>query len=140
MASFVDTNVLLYAAGLHQAETEKHLRAIDLLEEPDLVISVQVLQEFYSQATRRPRNSRLTHEQALQFLTALGDVIVVPVTFDIFLAATLISNRYQLSYWDGAILAAAQSAGCDAVYSEDMSTTQDYGGINVINPFVDGSR
>ncbi len=140
VASFVDTNVLLYAAGSHLAETEKHLRAIDVLEEPDLVISVQVLQEFYAQATRRSRNSRLTHEQALQFLTVLDDVTVITVTFDTFFAATLISNRYQLSYWDGAILAAAQAAGCDAVYSEDMSTTQDYGGINIINPFVDSSR
>lgn len=140
MASFVDANVLLYATGLHLVETEKRLRAIDLLEEPDLVISVQVLQEFYSQATRRSRNSRLTHEQALQFLAALGDVSVVPITFDIFRTATTICNRYQLSYWDSAILAAAQSAGCDAVYSEDMSTTQDYGGINIINPFDDNSR
>lgn len=136
MASFVDTNILLYAVGLHPTETEKQHRAIDLLKEPDLIVSVQVLQEFYSQATRHSRNSRLTHQQALQFLATLGDLYVVPVTFDIFLSATAISNRYQLSYWDGAILAAAQSAGCDAVYSEDMSPTQDYGGIRVINPFI----
>ena len=136
MASFVDTNILLYAVGLHPTETEKHHRAIDLLKEPDLMMSVQVLQEFYSQATRHSRKPRLTHQQALQFLVTLGDLYVVPVTFDIFLFAVAISNRYQLSYWDGAILAAAQSAGCDAVYFEDMSATQDYSGIRVINPFV----
>ena len=136
MASFVDTNILLYAAGLHPTETEKHHRAIDLLKEPDLMVSVQVLQEFYSQATRHSRNSRLTHQQALQFLVTLGDLYVAPVTFDIFLSAVAICNRYQLSYWDGAILAAAQSSGCDTVYSEDMSSTQDYGGVRVVNPFV----
>ncbi len=136
MASFVDTNILLYAASLHPTEIEKHHRAIDLLEEPDLKVSVQVLQEFYSQATRHSRNSRLTHQQALQFLVTLGDLYVVPVTFDIFLSAVAICNRYQLSYWDAAILAAARSAGCDTVYSEDMSSTQDYGGVRVINPFV----
>ena len=81
MASFVDTNILLYAAGLNPTESEKHYRAIELLNEPDLAISVQVLQEFYSQATRHSRNSRLTHEEALQFLVTLVDLRVVPVTF-----------------------------------------------------------
>ncbi len=136
MASFVDTNILLYAAGLNPTESEKHYRAIEVLNEPDLAIPVQVLQEFYSQATRHSRNSRLTHEDALQFLVTLDDLRVVPVTFETFLSATTISHRFQLSYWDGAILASAQSAGCDAVYSEDMNPTQDYGGIRVINPFI----
>ena len=136
MASFVDTNILIYAASLHPTEIEKHHRAIELLDEPELVVSVQVLQEFYSQSTRQSRSLRLTHQQALQFLATLGDLYVVPVTFDTFLSAVAICNRYRLCYWDAAILAAAQSAGCDTVYSEDMSSTQDYGGVRIVNPFV----
>ena len=57
------------------------------------------------------------------------------ITLDLFRSAVSISQRFQLSYWDGAILAAARSLGCDAVYSEDLSSEQDYGGLRVINPF-----
>ena len=53
-------------------------------------------------------------------------------------AAFDIRERFRLSYWDSAILAAARICGCDAVYSEDLSAEQDYGGIRVVNPFADG--
>ena len=56
----------------------------------------------------------------------------------VFEQAAAISRRYQINYWDGAILAAARSLGCDAVYSEDLSAGQDYGGLRVINPFLEG--
>ena len=54
------------------------------------------------------------------------------VTIEVFRAAVSISRRFGLSYWDGAILAAARSLGCDAVYSEDLSSEQDYDGLRVI--------
>ena len=50
-----------------------------------------------------------------------------------------ISRRFGLSYWDGAILAAARAMGCEIVYSEDLSPTQDYDGLRVANPFADAS-
>ncbi len=65
---------------------------------------------------------------------------VQPVTADLFRPAVAISRRYRLSYWDGAILAAARTLGCDVVYSEDMSSEQDYGGLRVIDPFAGGPR
>ena len=52
-------------------------------------------------------------------------------------AAFTIRERFGLSYWGSAILAAARECGCDAVYSEDLSDEQDYNGLRVINPFVD---
>ena len=61
---FVDTNVLLYAASTAPEEARKARRARALLDEGDLGLSVQVLQEFYVQATRSSRPDRLTHEQA----------------------------------------------------------------------------
>ena len=54
---------------------------------------------------------------------------------ELFYWATGIKERFGLSYWDAAILAAAQMLGCEAVYSEDMSHQEDYDGIQVINPF-----
>jgi predicted nucleic acid-binding protein len=54
------------------------------------------------------------------------------------LAAIATRHRFQLSYWDAAILEAARSLGCDTVLSEDLSSTQDYGGLQVQNPFQPG--
>ncbi len=133
---FVDTNVLIYAVGTESEQTGKQERAIDLLEEGDLAVSVQVLQEFYYQATRSGRPAALTPEQALRFIRSIDGFPVQPVTVEVFLSGVSISRRYGLSYWDGAILAAARAMGCDAVYSEDLSDTQDYGGLRVINPFT----
>ena len=132
---FVDTNVLLYAVLALAEDEEKRDRALDLLNQDDLVISVQVLQEFYYQSTQPKRQGAVTQQQALGFLESLSHIPAKPMTVEIFHSAVAICRRYQLSYWDGAILAAAKSAGCDTVYSEDMSHEQDYGGVRVINPF-----
>ncbi len=133
---FVDTNVLLYATSVVPQEAQKRLLARELLNEDDLAISVQVLQEFYYQATRPNQLAPLTHNEALEFLFDILKFEIYPVTLEIFHSALSISQRFQLSYWDGAILAAARALGCDVVYSEDMSPQQDYDGLRVINPFA----
>ena len=135
---FVDTNVLLYAVSLSPDDTGKRRRAIELLRRRDLAVSVQVLQEFYYQATRPTRPERLTPDDALVFLGTLMRFPIQEVTLDVFRTGVAISQRFGLSYWDGAILAAARALGCDAVYSEDMSSQQDYDSLRVINPFADG--
>ncbi len=132
---FVDTNVLLYAASILPEEEAKRLRARELLTEPDLAVSVQVLQEFYHQATRPTRAGRLTDDDAVRFLEPVLEMRVQAVTLGVFRDAVSIRRRFGLSYWDAAILAAAKALGCDAVYSEDMSAEQDHGGVRVVNPF-----
>ena len=132
---FVDTNVLLYAVSGLPEEADKRRSAINLLNERDLAVSVQVLQEFYNQATRPNRPAAISRDRALLFIEGLTRFPVQDVTLDLFRSAVAISQRFQLSYWDGAILAAARSLGCDAVYSEDLSSEQDYGGLRVINTF-----
>lgn len=131
-----DTNVLLYAASSHPDEVEKTQIALELLERADLCLSVQVLQEFYYQATRPTRPGRLTHQDALEFLDKLNAIPVQALDQTLFASALDICQRFQLSYWDAAILAAARAMGCDAVYSEDLSDQQDYAGLRVINPFT----
>ena len=135
---FVDTNVLVYAVSALREDIDKRDRAIALLKNDDLTISIQVLQEFYVRATNPNRWGTISEEEALDFVATIEHIRVYPITIETFHSAVAISRRYQLSYWDGAILASALSAGCDAVYSEDMSPTQDYGGVRVINPFVSG--
>ena len=134
---FVDTNVLIYAVNPDQNEIDKQRIAQSLLENEDLTLSVQVLQEFYHQVTRHNRPAALSHTQALRFIEQFAEFPVMEMTLEIVYSAATISNRYQLSYWDGAILAAAKAAGCDVVYSEDMSHMQDYDGVRVVNPFSD---
>ena len=135
---FVDTNALLYASSRLPEEADKRRNARDLLTEGNLAISVQVLQEFYTQSTRPTRPAALSHDEALRFIENLRSLPVQTITLEIVHSAVAISQRFGLSYWDGAILAAARALGCDAVYSEDLSSEQDYDGLRVINPFSDG--
>ena len=136
---FVDTNVLLYAASKVSEDASKRSRALEVLAEQDLAVSVQVLQEFYHQATRPTRPDRLSHDEALRFLEPLLPLRIQAVDLDVFREGVAISQRFRLSYWDGAILAAARACECEAVYSEDLSDGQDYAGIRVTNPFREGS-
>lgn len=132
---FVDTNVLIYAVSPAPGEASKRRIAQDLLTQDGLVLSVQVLQEFYHQVTRPSRPHALTHAQAMGFVEIIDHLPVHALTFELFLAAVSIRRRFRLSYWDAAILASARASGCDVVYSEDLSAGQDYDGTRVINPF-----
>ena len=133
---FVDTNVLIYAVSTAEEDAQKQRRALDLLAARDLILSVQVLQEFYVQATRPTRPGRLTHDEAVEFAESLLRFPVQAMTLDVLRAAFAIGKRFGLSYWDSAILAAARIRGCGIVYSEDLSAEQDYDGLRVVNPFA----
>lgn len=137
---FVDTNVLLYAVSRHRAETAKAEAARRLLDAADLALSVQVLQEFYVQATRSTRPDALSHEQAALLLESWLRFPVQDTTVPLMLAATRASARYRLSYWDAAIVEAARTLGCETVLSEDLKDGQDFGGVIVENPFRGTSR
>ena len=102
----------------------------------DLALSVQVLQEFYVQATRPSRPGALTHGEAVSFTESLQRYPVQAITLDVMRAALTIRERFGLSCWDSAILVAARMCGCDAVYTEDLSDEQDYDGLRVVNPFT----
>ena len=133
---FVDTNVLIYAVSTAGEDGAKHRRALELLSEPDLSLSVQVLQEFHVQATRVSRAGALTHTEAVTFAKALQRYPVQEISLEVMHSAFGIRERFGLSYWDSAILAAARELGCDTVFSEDLSADQDYDGVRVSNPFA----
>lgn len=133
---FVDTNVLLYAISTAPAEATKAATAQALLTCRDIALSVQVLQEFYVQATRPSRPNPLTHDEALARIRTWRRFPTVDISLSIFDDALSIKARYQLSYWDSAIIAAARAGNCTEVLSEGMNDGQDYGGMVVINPFM----
>ncbi len=132
---FLDTNVLLYAVSTDLAEQPKTARANDVLDEVDLALSTQVLQEFYVQATRTTRARPLSHRQAVDLVTSLSRYTIQPTTTELVHAAMENRRRFDLSYWDAAIIEAARLLGCHEVLSEDLSHGQDYAGVVVTNPF-----
>jgi predicted nucleic acid-binding protein len=132
---FVDTNVLLYVVSSDPGEQGKAARANQLLAARDVALSVQVLQEFYVQATRASRPDPLTHEQAARLVESFLRFPVQDITTGLMLAAAATCQRFAISYWDAAIVEAARSLGCDVVLSEDLSDGQDYAGVRVENPF-----
>lgn len=133
--TFLDTNILLYAISKAPAEAEKCQEARLILREPSLTLSVQVLQEFYVQSTRVTRTDPITHQEACALIQLWLRHRIVPLTVQIMQDALEIKNRSRISYWDAAILAAAASAGCSRVLSEDLNPGQNYEGIRVHNPF-----
>jgi len=139
---FIDTNILLYAISKDPAERRKTEIAIELLDSPvgELALSVQVLQEFYVQATRVTRGGALSHRLAEEYVEHWQAFEVQDNTLDLFRAAIALSRRFKLSYWDAAIIEAARMMGCDTVFSEDLSDGQSYGGLRVRNPFRLGSH
>jgi predicted nucleic acid-binding protein len=132
---FADTNVLLYAISHDPAEQEKAAQANEILSHKDVGLSVQVLQEFYVQATRESRADRLSHEQASRIVDSLRLFPTQETTVAVFLAAIETRQLFGISYWDAAILEAARALGCEVVLSEDLNDGQDYAGIRVENPF-----
>jgi predicted nucleic acid-binding protein len=132
---FLDTNILLYSISRNPADMLKRERAIALLARDDGALSVQVLQEFYVQATRATRPRPLSHEIAVGLLTAWTRFKVQEITLSILNSALEIRAAHRFSYWDSAIIAAARALGCRELYSEDMSHGREVEGITIINPF-----
>lgn len=133
---FVDTNILLYAISSRPDEADKAQRARGLLSERDLALSVQVLQEFYVQATRPTASAPLPHDVVTDLIQTLLRFQVQETTVPVLEMALEIRARWQLSYWDAAIVAAAQVVGCDALLTEDLQHGQEYDGVRVVNPFL----
>ncbi len=132
---FVDSNILIYAISKSPGERDKASKAKEILEAVDLALSVQVLQEFYIQATRATRAQRLSHERATLLIESFCRYPVQEMTLALLQAALRTKERFQISYWDAAIIEAARALGCREVLSEDLSDGQDYGGVRVTNPF-----
>lgn len=133
--SFVDTNILLYSTVPHESEQDKAEIADGILDSPDLALSVQVLQEFYVQATRPTRENAISHEDAIALIATWKRYPVLPITTDLMEKALVARDRWRISYWDAAIIEAARMAGCSRVYSEDLADGQSYDGVEVVNPF-----
>ncbi len=135
--AFVDTNLLVYAHDRHAGR--KAIRAQEILaqlwKENRGVLSTQVLQEFCVNV-RRKFQQPLTAEEVREAVLAYKSWRLVVNTANSILRALELEQRYQMSFWDAMIVQAAESAGCEVLYSEDLSHGQEYGGVLVVNPFL----
>jgi len=132
---FLDSNVLVYAAIGAGRYDRKRRRALELIASEDFGTSAQVLQEFYVTVIRKA-SVPLPAAKALEWIEQWSVFPCQPVDQRIVRIAIERSERYAISYWDAAILAAAETLGATTVYSEDLNASQRYGNVQVVNPFA----
>ena len=131
---FLDTNVVAYAASRLPEDRQKKVIALELIATAELGLSGQVLQEFYVTVTRKMKTP-LSHDEALEWISQLEQFPCLPIDSSVVYHGAENAKRYRLSYWDGAIIAAAERLGATTLYSEDLSHGQKYGAVTAINPF-----
>src|SRR5262245_20674257 len=135
----LDTNILVYA---HDTDTgDRHQRAVQLIEDlrrdSQIVVSTQLLNEFYAAITRPARAARLSHAEAVE---VIQDIVtlweVVPVTTAIVFRALEGMIPHGFAFWDALIWAAARENGATTLYTEDFQHGRNIEGVEIINPFA----
>jgi predicted nucleic acid-binding protein len=134
---FVDTNILIYA---HDPTLGwKHSRGLklihDLWHSGQGVLSTQVLQEFCFNVRRKAAHP-LPFAKVRLLVRNYSTWEVVTNTPESVLKALEIEERYKFAFWDALILQAAEEAGASVLYSEDLAAGQQYGAVQVVNPFA----
>jgi predicted nucleic acid-binding protein len=138
---FVDTNIWVYAY-LDTDNTQshnKHLKAVECLQrlyrDTEMIISTQVLSEYYSALLKNKIDDLDIQESSRQLTQAIE---VVALSKNTVTNSYLIRNRYRYSYWDSLIIASALEHGCTKLISEDMQNGQFIEDrLSISNPFVD---
>jgi predicted nucleic acid-binding protein len=135
LRSFLDTNILLYCDN--PAHVSKQQRALELVLEHKAqrtgVVSLQVLQEYFVNATRKLRIDPGLVRQKVEAYSRFD--VVEPIAADI-LAAIDFHRLHRISYWDALVLHSARKSGCRIVLTEDMQHGQEFDGVKIVNPFL----
>ena len=132
---FIDTNVVVYANDGRDPGKQKRALALigEALRSGSGIISTQVLQEYASVALAKLGQRQ---DVVLRQLALLERMQVVPQTPALVRRAVELHGLYGIAFWDAAIVAAAESRGCNRILSEDLNPGQFYGGVTVANPFA----
>ena len=132
---FLDANVLVYAQDGRAPDKQRRSREIieQRAKNADGVISTQVMQEYFVAATRKLGVPPLAAKGVLKTFSAFDIVQVSPSLVHEAVDCSILN---QMSFWDALILAAAASAGCGTVLSEDLNAGQSVLGVRVQNPFA----
>ena len=135
---FLDTNIFVYDIDVEAPKAKKHVAynlIRDALTQRRSVVSYQVIQEFLAVAVRK-FSSSVTIPDARRYLEAvLKPMLAVHSSVDLFHEALDIGARYQLSWYDSLIVAAASEASCSVLYTEDLRHGAKINGVRIENPF-----
>ena len=135
MSAFMDTNIFVYSVSVAPEDATKRRMALALLAEAEIHLSLQVVQEFVHVCLRKTRLG--VGDGALE--RAVRQMLTFPChrpDASSVLRALELHRSHRISYWDAAIVAAAQDLGCRTLYSEDLNHGQAYAGVLVLNPFM----
>jgi predicted nucleic acid-binding protein len=134
--SLIDTNILVYADAVDEPVRQR--RAIDVIKQHraagEAVLCTQVLQEYVNVALRKLGLPVPLIRERLAFYRRFEVVVTSP---ELVTGALDLHLLHGLSFYDALIVQAAQAGGCQRVLSEDMQHGGRYGGVQIVNPFVD---
>jgi len=132
---FFDTNVLVYAAVCTPRDELKRSRALQLIETENFGTSAQVLQEFFVTVVKKV-SQPLSAVEALEWIEQWAEFPCQVIDQQLVRSAIERSARHRISYWDAAIIVAAEALGAHTIYSEALNDGQRYGDVRVVNPFA----
>ena len=132
---FIDTNILVYSLDKFDTEKQEKCRKLLRAFTSDFrgVISTQVMQEFYVAATKKLGADALTVKDILHSFERFETIIITPEIIKDAIDCSIIN---KLSFWDALIVAAAESAGCENLWTEDLNDGQVIRGVRVVNPLT----
>ncbi len=132
---FIDTSVLIYSQNTKEAEKQSICRKVlsNIADNSLIVISTQVMQEYYNVATLKMGIEKLLAKRTVQMFDVYEIVTIQP---SIIFKAMDIHVLHQLSFWDSLIISAAKSANCMMLLTEDMNDGQVIEGVKIQNPFT----
>lgn len=134
VASFVDTNVLVYADDIHAPAKRERAESLitQIADARSGYVSMQVLQEYFDIAMKKLRLSAEFARERVKKYARLNVVILEPADL---LAAIDLHREHQFSIWDALIIQAALISHCDTLYSEDLQHGRRIDGLQIVNPF-----
>ncbi len=131
--TFLDTNVLVYAVDNADPAKKQIARAL-LTGTADVVVSAQVLSEFYVTITRKLQQA-VAPDMATEMVRRLARLPCVAIDAQLVQLAIDAGQRWRLSHWDALVIEAARQAGCTRILTEDLSASAVYHGLAIENPF-----
>jgi len=131
---FLDTNILIYAAAGRQDDPRKFQIAEQIISTERFGLSGQVLAEFYVNIFKKPQIAP-SRTEVDEWIDLLCEFPIAAIDATLVRMGILYSQRFQINYFDAAIIAAAEHLGAEVLYTEDLNHGQLYGSVRVVNPF-----
>lgn len=136
---FIDTNLIVYTLDKSNANKQERARTVirEIVDVHQPVISTQVIKEFYVEAINKMKADPIIVKNIIH---NFRNMEIVTNDLELIEQAIDISVISQVSFWDSLIIAAAEKAKCEYIFSEDLNPGQTCRGVLVVNPFETGDK